>query len=237
MMSFDQSSYSVRCEWGEKGVSLLAPVSDVVIIVDVLSFSTAVEIATSRGGIIYPYGWRDDSACSFAESVDAEVAGKTNPNGYSLSPSSLLEIASGKRLVLPSPNGSQLSLMSGTVVTIAGCLRNCQAVAESALRKGTNIAVVPAGERWPDKSLRPCFEDLVGAGAVIRWLRGTLSPEAIVALAAFQRAASDLSDLIKRCSSGREKIAKGDEADLALASALNKSDCVPLLTNRAYRRE
>jgi 2-phosphosulfolactate phosphatase len=236
-MLFDQSDYDIRCEWGEKGVSLLAPISDVVIIVDVLSFSTAVEIAASRGGVVYPYRWRDESAREFAESVSAEVADKTNPKGYSLSPASLLEISTRIRLVLPSPNGSHLSMLTGSVPTIAGCLRNCRAVAESAMMKGSTIAVIPAGERWSDRSLRPCFEDLVGAGAIIHYLRGTLSPEATTALAVFRHAAANLQDMIKHCASGNEKTARGEDEDLVLASELNSSECVPMLTNGAYRRE
>jgi len=44
-MTFDQTAYRLRCEWGLRGLRELAPVSDVVIIVDVLSFTTALDIA------------------------------------------------------------------------------------------------------------------------------------------------------------------------------------------------
>lgn len=117
-MIFDQSNYNIRCEWGDKGVSLLAPISDVIIIVDILSFSISVEIATSQSAMIYPYRWRDHSAYEFARSVNAEVADRTNKNGYRLSPSSLLSLPVDTRLVLPSPNGSTLSLSTGSTPTI-----------------------------------------------------------------------------------------------------------------------
>jgi 2-phosphosulfolactate phosphatase len=236
-MIFTQSTYHIRCEWGIQGVRLLAPISDVIIIVDVLSFSTSVEIATSKGARIYPYRWKDLSAYQFARSVDAEVADQTNRNGYHLSPASLLSLPAGARLVLPSPNGSTLSLATNSTPTIAGGLRNARAVAESAGRKGKNIAVIPAGERWEDGTLRPCFEDLLGAGAIIHYLRGTLSPESEAAVAVYKNSCSDIVDRISGCGSGKEKIARGEEADIVLASELNISTCVPILAEGAYMQE
>lgn len=51
-MIFDQSEFEVCCEWGEQGIAQLAPISDVVIIVDLLSFSTCIDIATNNRAII-----------------------------------------------------------------------------------------------------------------------------------------------------------------------------------------
>jgi len=65
-MIFSQSDFDIRCEWGKQGVFVLAPVSDVVIIVDVLSFSTSVDIAVSQGAIVFPYPWRDDTTSPMA---------------------------------------------------------------------------------------------------------------------------------------------------------------------------
>ena len=216
---------------------MLAPISDVIIIVDILSFSTAVEIATNQGAFVYPYRWKDHSVYQFARSVAAEVAEVTNKSGYCLSPASLQSLPADIRFVLPSPNGSALSLSTCPTPTIAGCLRNCQAVAASAMRKGKNIAIVPAGERWEDGTLRPCFEDLLGAGAIIQHLKGVLSPEARAAVAVFETAHSKIFEQIKGCSSGKEKINRGEEADVVLASEVNVSECVPVMTGGAYRRE
>lgn len=236
-MIFDQAEYNIRCEWGKQGVARLAPISDVIIIVDVLSFSTAVDIATGQGALVYPYRWQDETVYEFARSVAAEVADKTNPHGYRLSPASLQALPAGIGLVLPSPNGSELSLSTGSTPTLAGCLRNCRAVAESAMTRGSNIAVIPAGERWEDGTLRPCFEDWLGAGAIISYLRGMLSPEANAALAVFEKAAANLLQHVKGCSSGKEKINRGEERDVILAAELNTSASVPVLINGAYRQE
>ncbi len=237
-MIYDQSEFDLRCEWGAQGVSQLASISDVVIIVDVLSFSTCVEIANNNGAIIFPYAYKDESVIDYAKSLQAELAShrqRWTTSGYSLSPKSVEQIPAGTRLVLPSPNGSFLTLHTGNTPTLAGCLRNCQAVAEFAQKYGDKIAVIPAGERWKDdSSLRPAFEDLIGAGTILSYLRGSLSPEAEAAVAAFQACQQDLLGYLKKCSSGKELIEKGFESDVELSAAFNVSNCVPLLSDNAY---
>lgn len=234
-MTFDQAQFEVCCEWGENGVAQLAPTSDVIVIVDVLSFSTCVEIATNRLAKVFPYRWRDETAADFAASMAAELAGgRCSGARYSLSPQSLLNIPQGSRLVLASPNGSTLTLRTGETPTIAGCLRNYRAVASAAQKYGKCIGIVPAGERWSDGSLRPAFEDLIGAGAIVSELNGSLSPEAYAAMAAFRHARAKTELLLKQCGSGKELIARGFEGDVVLASALNVSACVPTLINGAY---
>jgi 2-phosphosulfolactate phosphatase len=64
-----------------------------------------------------------------------------------------------------------------------------------------------------------------------------LSPEAQAAVAAFERVSSNLSEQIAGSSSGKEKISRGEEVDLRLATELNTSDCVPILFNGAFTRE
>lgn len=233
-MYFNQANFEVRCEWGKQGVLQLAPISDVVILVDVLSFSTCVDIATSRGAVIYPYLWKDESAKAFAQSVNAELADKRGSSRYSLSPTSLTLASEAIRLVLPSPNGSALSLAADATPTLTGCLRNCRAVALAAMSYGSQIAVVPAGEKWGDDSLRPSFEDLIGAGAIMSYFEGTLSPEAQSAVAVYRGIQQDLEHIIKQCSSGKELIERGFEQDVELAAELNVSDCVPTLVDGAY---
>jgi 2-phosphosulfolactate phosphatase len=235
-MYYDQTPYAVRCEWALPAVTLLGPLSDVVIVVDVLSFSTCVDVAVGRGAVVYPYT-ASDSASDFASQVGALLASPRGTQGtYSLSPASLQTILPGTKLVLPSPNGSTLSHATGRTPTIAGCLRNAAAVAQAAQQRYNSILVVPAGERWPDGSSRPCLEDLVGAGAIIHQLSGPKSPEAALAEAAYLSVRHSLPAVLRSCSSGRELIERGYPQDVEIAAELNTSSCVPTLENGAYRQ-
>jgi 2-phosphosulfolactate phosphatase len=193
-------------------------------------------VAVSRGAIVYPYRWRDWSSAAFAESVGAELAGSRREEGYSLSPASLMSIPAGTGVVLPSPNGSTLSMATGGTPTLAGCLRNARAVAHAALGFGPRVAVIPCGERWKEEdSLRPAFEDLIGAGAIIAHLEGRPSPEARAALAAFRDVESRLPEVLAQCASGRELCALGYEHDIEAITELNVDGCAPLLVDGAYR--
>ncbi|MBZ0288172.1 MAG: 2-phosphosulfolactate phosphatase [Anaerolineae bacterium] len=235
---WSQDDFDIRCEWGAQGVATLASVSDVVIIVDVLSFSTAVDIAVSRGAIIYPYHLRNDSAVAYAKSRDALLASfrRDEPGGYSLAPTSLVNIPAGTRLVLPSPNGATLSMGTDAVPTFAGCLRNARAVAQTAQGMGNRISIIPAGERWPDGSLRPSIEDQIGAGAIIHFLEGTRSPEAQVAEQAFLAFQDQLEFMLLQCSSGKELVEQEFFEDVRLAAVLNASASAPFLYDKAYRQ-
>src|SRR5580698_7967397 len=107
MTSFDQGEFDLRCEWGVAGVRRIAH-ADAIVIVDVLSFMTSVDVALGRGATVLPYRWRDDSAAEYARERNAVLAGKRTAGGFSLAPSSLVDAPRGLRLVLPSPNGSSL---------------------------------------------------------------------------------------------------------------------------------
>ena len=146
----------------------------------------------------------------------------------------LFGIPAGARLVLPSPNGSTLSLATGATPTLAGCLRNSRSVAAHAGRIGRSVAVIPCGERWDDGSLRPAVEDLIGAGAIIRHLRGSKSPEAKAAEAAFESGSSDLLGTVVASASGRQLAGAGFRADVEHSASLDCSESVPLLRDGAY---
>ena len=233
---FNQHEFAIRCEWGLHGVAALQSNSDVIIIVDVLSFSTCVDVAVGGGALVYPYARNDESVVEFAASLSAILARPRHSaaGGYSLSSASLRTIPPGTRLVLPSPNGATLSRAS-QAPTLAGCLRNARAVARAAQTIGAQISVIAAGERWPDGSLRPAIEDLIGAGAIIAHLAGNRSPEAESAARMFQAIEAVLAWFLTQCGSGRELIGQGFVDDVQIAAELNVSDCVPILRDEAYQ--
>lgn len=223
-----------RLEWGPAGVKAVAAPA-VVVIVDVLRFSTAVEAASSRGATVYPHGWHCDSLQPRARRLEARVA--DGSAGLSLSPLSLLALHPGERVLLPSPNGASCSLLAagrGTKV-VAACLRNAGAVASYLDDLGAAVTVIACGERWPDGSLRPAVEDLLGAGAVLSRLRGRLSPGAGAAAAAFLAARAGLADGLMRCRSGTELVAAGRRDDVAYAAELDVSQLVPVLDAECFR--
>lgn len=226
-------------DWGRAGVQLLAGETDLVIIVDILSFSTAVSVAVERGAAVIPYRFRDASAAAYARSIGATLAAtdRSGP-GPTLSPASLAALRQGERLVLPSPNGAvcaSLAAEAGALV-VAACLRNAGAVARFATSRGGTTAVIAAGELWPDGGLRPAVEDLIGAGAVLAGLDADLmSPEARAAAAAFRAARHDLLGALTGSASGRELVDRGFSDDVAIAARLDVTDLIPVLADGMFQ--
>ena len=223
---------TVDVAWGEHGMRALAQTCDVLVIVDVLSFTTCVSVAVTHGASIVV---ARSGAEAEALADGAEIATRRSAGGrYTLSPRSYVGIAPGTRVVLPSVNGSTLSRVAVSQPVLAGCLRNRTAVARRAVALGSRIGVVAAGERWPDTSdLRPCIEDWLGAGAIAELLDGR-SGMALAASAAFADARSDLRARLDASPSGEELAARGFAEDVVLAIDLDADDVAPRLRDGAY---
>lgn len=231
-----QDGYDVRYEWGREGAALLAPRCAVVVIVDVLSFSTAVDVAVARGAGVLPLPWRDERADAAAREAGAVLAGYRGESGPTLSPSSLTGLPAGTLLALASRNGGALCALAAGhgAHVLTGCLRNPAAVARTAqfLAGGGPIGLVPAGERWslPGGPMRPALEDALGAGAIAAVLPGAFSPETELAAQGFAAARSrGLHGVLAASASGRELIADGFATDVDLAAAVDASDVAPRL--------
>jgi 2-phosphosulfolactate phosphatase len=238
-MTGSQQAYRVRFERGESGLRAIAAGASVIVVVDVLSFCTAVDVAVSGGSSVRPMRPSDnldDKAhrLSAFRAVPRRESSTASP--YSLSPDSLAQLPPGSRLLLPSPNGASLIASAedlGIPHIVAGCLRNASAVASyinNAHSHAEAVAIVAAGERWPDGTLRPALEDDIGAGAILSRLELTpASPEAMLVARSFLDARHSAVELIRESASGRELSAMGFSQDLERAAEVDSSDSVPIL--------
>jgi 2-phosphosulfolactate phosphatase len=243
---FSQPGSGARFDWGPAGAAELARACAVIVVVDVLSFTTAVDVAVGRGTRVHPFPW-DRQAAVYAERIGGAIAvgrGQVSPERpWSLSPAALRRAPAAADLVLPSPNGAAIcsAAASTGVPVVAASLRNAQAVAlwlhaQGYGRRRAPVGVVGAGELWPDGTLRPGVEDLLGAAAVLDGLSmmdTSLSVEAAVALAALA-SVPDVAAVVRTCVSGQELINSGYAEDVEIAAQIGVSEVVPLLTADAF---
>lgn len=203
----------VDLDWGWEGAARAAAKEGVVVIVDVLRFSTSVAAHVAAGAEVEVISWKEGTLTQRLSPLSAGEKG---------------------RLKLSSLNGAQCTLRAASAPRLyAGALVNASAVARAARAWGHPITVVACGERWrapgEDGALRFALEDLLGAGAVIAALRDLPSTsEAKAARAAFLGARKQLLARLLACESGRELTAKGQEADVCFAAQVDGLNSVPL---------
>ena len=222
----------VDVAWALAGVKHLSTTSDVLVVVDVLSFSTAVSVAVERGAEVWPYEFGADGAEMLAREVGAELArGRSVSSGPTLSPASLLGLAPGQRLVLPSPNGSSIAraAISTGLPVLASCLRSAAATVGWLRAHGhRQVGLLAAGEQWVDGSLRPAYEDLVGVGTIAKGLARAgfrATPDAAAAAASATRPRP-----LVECLSGAELVERGFAVDVALAEERDVAHVVAVMS-------
>ncbi|MFF8531701.1 2-phosphosulfolactate phosphatase [Streptomyces sp. SAS_267] len=249
-----QSGSGIRFEWGQTGARCLAAEAACLVVVDVLSFTTAVSVAVQAGSKVLPF-WLPPATATAAERAGAEMAAAiyARQSGarlavarsavpldapWFLSPAQLRKAPFTARLVLPSPVCSIVTAAARPgVPVVAACLRNITAVGSWITSHGYGtperpVAVIAAGEQWPDGSLRPALEDLLGAGALISDLHaqgaGPLSAEAAAARTCSECTA-DIPHAITISVSGRELALAGSTEDVAIAVEEDTCPVVPVL--------
>lgn len=247
-----QAGFQVRLDWGLDGALLLQD-AHVVVVVDVLSFSTTVELAVTAGVDVLPWGDAEGAEDLARREGAALAAPRDTADGrLSLAPSSVTAdavsaLGSPARLVLPSPNGGAIARALGERgrTVLAGSLRNAAAVADEVLalqeRLGdrATVAVIPAGELHASGALRPAVEDLLGAGAIVDALTAVgidhCSPEAATASSAYYALRRGIGHLVSASASAEELRRQDFAADVDLARQVNASRTVPVLRDLAFR--
>ena len=243
---FAQTNYDVRVEWGHDGTRRAARRGDVVVIVDVLSFGTAVAVAAAKGAIVYPFSMQSQAGI-FAKENNAELAHPRRDvpekGRFSLSPGTMRQATPGMEIALASPNGAtcvEIAKASGAAAIFVGALVNARATgnAGSQLAEGSKcgLTIVACGERWDtsenDGRLRFAVEDYLGVCAILNALPGgaKLSPEAQICRALANQLLN-LPSLLANCGSGLELAEKGYAEDIAIASGMGTFDVAVILQN------
>lgn len=220
MPPFDQSSYQVRFEWGTQGLARLAP-ADVVVVVDVLRFSSTLADAVAAGRRI-----------PLAEAL------LWSANGASVAAAAV------------TPDAPLATVLVGGVRNATAVARSVMTLQERQGAR-TSVAIVAAGERAPTGELRFAVEDQLGAGAVIDALCALgidhSSPEAAAAAEAFRALRPGLRHMLIGSGSGRELVegvastarmeaAGVRPATMAEAAELDAVDAVPELRRGFFER-
>lgn len=242
---WSQAGFRCRLEWGRRGARVAAEQGDILVVVDVLSFSTASVTAVHHGGLIYPCAWTDDPP-ALAATLGAEAAvsrGDVPAKGrFSLSPPTFNAIERGTRVVLASPNGATCSSYGREVQhLLVGALLNARAVANAVadllVTTNLNVTILACGERWrqpsEDGELRFAIEDYLGAGAIISGLPDSVSrsPEADLCGRAFRSVGDGLREVLWESGSGRELREFGYPQDVEHCAQVNTHETVPYMEN------
>lgn len=207
---------------GRAGLKKITPKIQYVVLFDTFHFSTAVDIALSRGAVVFPSGSNDRNEM---------------PANW-ISPSSLQRAHFGERInVLPSPSTAlakeafRLLKKNGheNSAVISACLRNAAAVCEWLSRRSGPVLLLVASSYEP-KLNEDCFEDILSAGAVAAGLSGSKSPETMAAHATFVASInSGILEGLTKSKNGIQLMNAGKERDIQLAAELDVSDSVPVL--------
>lgn len=237
-------SCEVHVEWGATGAELAAARGDVVVVVDVLSFSTTLAVAVARDFTCLVHSNAEIEQMGGPEAAGAALSARPlskrrriTQGQLSLSPASLLAADVGQRVLFTSLNGAAAAAAAEKApALLVGALRNAGATAALAARLlADNVAgrvtIVACGEQWSSGEsavvgLRPALEDWLGAGLICARLARAgygLSTEAQAAARGWSGPGA-----LASCVSARELLAAGFNADVALALEVDVSDIVPV---------
>lgn len=203
MSVFDQSFSQVRLDWGVAGLHRLAP-SDVVVVVDVLLFSTAAVDAVAAG---------HTSSLTRSASVNGAPVAAAAAGPDALVLAGCLRNASAVARAIAAEQDARHRRLSVAVVPAGERMRDAGGVRfaiEDELGAGAIVAAL--GDLGTDHT----------------------SPEAAVAAEAFRGLRRGVQHLVTASGSGQELIALGRHDRVAYAATVDAADVVPVLRDGAF---
>ncbi len=179
---------------GPEGVQQALQQKQLIVIVDVLRFSSTVTTAVANGFEIIPA-----STPMRAETLSKETGipfpSMNGTHPYTLSPLDYLNPKHPETVILVSPNGAACTeLIKDNQTAFFGCFLNARTVGRVvgslAARMQKNVAVIAAGEAQEEQfsdlhHRRFAVEDYLGCGSTLCELRVDLTPEALVCKRAY----------------------------------------------------
>lgn len=206
---FSQYDYQVRLDWGLDGLVRVGD-ADIVVVVDVLRFSTTVIRAIEDG--------QDFALDAAAHAVSINGASIAEAAGRS----GAIVLLGGLR------NATAIARVAYAEQTRRGTRTRIAVIACGELT-GRGI----------EAHVRFAVEDQLGAGAVIDALAAEgidhSSPEAAVAGESFRALRRAVTHLVSASGSGRELVAAGRRDDVLAAAAVDAASVVPVLRGGAFR--
>jgi 2-phosphosulfolactate phosphatase len=228
----------VNVDFGPEGARAASAKGDLVVIVDVLRFSTTVCTAIANGFTIIPCATKA-RAEEIARETGATVSGKTGVARYSLSPLDYVNPKNTEEVILISPNGAGCAeALADRAVGFIGCFLNARALARVlnsvAAASAKDITLIAAGEVREDqeddlKTRRFAIEDYLGCGIILSELKMRMTAEAELCMRAFDASNHDYAGLIRASLSGQYLINRGLEFDISHAVQKNIYGTVPVL--------
>lgn len=207
MPPFDQSTYQVRLEWGVAGLARLAP-ADIVVVVDVLRFSTTVIEVVDRGED-YPL----DAAAHAVSINGAPVAQAAARTGALVLLGALRNASAVAAAVLAEQErrGARTSIAVIAAGELTGTDGPLRFAVEDQLGAGAII-------------------DALGALGIDH-----TSPDAAVAAESYRALRRAVKHLLTASGSGRELIETGRGDAIARAAAVDAASVVPVLREGIFR--
>lgn len=202
---FDQSRYQVRFERGLDGLGRLAP-ADVVVVVDVLSFSTAVTDAVARASSV-PF-----DAVGAASANGAALARAAAATGALVVLGCLRNASAVARAVLAEQErrGARTSIAIVASDEVGDDAVSARPAVEDALGAGAVIAALG------DLGIDHCSPEAAVTGESFRALRGAVR------------------HLLTASGSGQQLLERGLREEVVHAASLDATDAVPVLREGVF---
>jgi len=235
------SRAQVHVEWGMIGAQQAAGRGDVVVVVDVLSFSTEIVLAAAEGKTCLVYSDTELEAMGGIEAAAAALDARPyrrfhhlGDDDAGLPPAGSGSSASWERVLFRSTNGASATRAAEAAPELLiGSLRNARAcaghlgrlLASTAVQRVTLVAcgsVTVTGEGY---RFRPALEDWLAAGRIAAHLASAglvLSPEAHAAAGCWPG-----DEMLPACVAANTLIEAGLGEMVELAFAVDRSDAVP----------